>query len=286
MRSVRTLLSECIDYAGLFPPAALDLDATVTNYAAYRNGPDAWALGKLILPASKLRSFASQYPERARDWPLSAIVRGDFDDQTRSLLSTGSGVRVEAIECGPVPPSAIAKLAELVPEPATAFVEVQLGPDLEATIRAIAGAGMRAKIRTGGTSPDAIPAPEQVARFIACCLAHNVSFKATAGLHHAIRGAYALTYEQNSARAPMYGFLNVLLATALLAHGGDERTAISLLQESSLQALAFDDGGVRWRDQTIPGNALAAMRKNVMVSFGSCSFAEPMEELRSAGLIA
>ena len=55
MGAAEALLHGAIDYAGLFPPAGLDLEATVRNYAAYREGRDAWALGRLVLPASEAR---------------------------------------------------------------------------------------------------------------------------------------------------------------------------------------------------------------------------------------
>ena len=52
--SVRAFLSGLIDYAGLFPPAKLPLEQALRNYADYRSGPDAWMLGRFIVPAARL----------------------------------------------------------------------------------------------------------------------------------------------------------------------------------------------------------------------------------------
>lgn len=281
MSAIRSLLSDCIDYAGLFPPASLDLQKTVSNYANYRDSPDAWALGRLVLPVPTLQTVADHFPE-ARNWPLSLIVRGDLNEQTLSLLSTFAND--VAIECGPLPTQVIPVFARSLPDPAMVFVEADLSTDLAPTVAAIAGSGMRAKIRTGGLTSSAIPAPTLVARFIRCCIEHRVAFKATAGLHHATRGEYALTYENDSVCTTMHGFLNVLLASALLAEGADLNTAIALLDERSLCAFEIDQTEVRWRDHNFRTDALADMRKRVMLSFGSCSFSEPMDELRAAGL--
>lgn len=61
------LLRGIVDYAGLFPPASLDLASAVRNYDAYRRGPRAWMLGRFVVPASR----AGEVPA---DFPLSTIA--------------------------------------------------------------------------------------------------------------------------------------------------------------------------------------------------------------------
>src|SRR5690348_5036043 len=79
------------------------------------------------------------------------------------------------------------------------FVEMPGGEDLPALVGAAADIGVSAKFRTGGVTGDAFPPARQVARFLRCCAEHAVSFKATAGLHHPLRGQYSMTYEPNAA---------------------------------------------------------------------------------------
>ena len=61
MSALRALLSEVVDYAGLFPPAALPLPAVIKNYEEYVPSENNWMLARLILPADRLSEFATLY---------------------------------------------------------------------------------------------------------------------------------------------------------------------------------------------------------------------------------
>ena len=62
-----------VDYAGLFPPAGLDMRAAVGNYARYAAGPWAWALGRFIVPVSRLEELERAHKEHLRSH-LSELV--------------------------------------------------------------------------------------------------------------------------------------------------------------------------------------------------------------------
>ena len=123
-----------------------------------------------------------------------------------------------------------------------------------------------------------------LARFLVACLREDVSFKATAGLHHPLRGDYPLTYEPGSACSSMYGFLNLFLATAFLAAGLDEANARRLLEESDPAAVDIGAAQVSWRGHRLTFDHLAASRGSLR-SFGSCSFREPIDDLAARGLL-
>jgi len=122
-------------------------------------------------------------------------------------------------------------------------------------------------------------------RFLGTCLREAVPFKATAGLHHPLRGVYPLTYEPGSACGRMYGFLNVFLATAFLAAGLGEADAGELLEESDPDTLTFGAADVTWRSLCLPLDRLAQSRR-LLTSFGSCSFREPIDDLTLLGLLS
>ena len=151
-------------------------------------------------------------------------------------------------------------------------------------IMAVARCG-RAKIRTGGETADKFPASEIVVEFIRLCAASSVAFKATAGLHHPVRSLHRLTYQADSASTTMHGFLNVFLGAAFLRVGMDPRLAVELLNEQSASAFHFDPDGLLWREHRLGLDDISAARRGFAVSFGSCSFTEPVDDLRVLGLL-
>lgn len=285
MTAAQVLLCRCIDFAGMFPPASFDLEAAVERFRAYREGGLAWALGTLVLPVHRLTEFQERWPQYASQWPIAIVVKGDVEAQLEKLLQTASKVPPAAVECGAVSPDHLKVLIGLLPSSTTLYIEIDPMAEMDRAFVDLAAAGAKAKIRTGGLVDPAIPPAEHIARFIQCSVQHGVPFKATAGLHHAVRGVHSLTYEAESPRARMHGFLNVLLASALLSDRGTLEDAIELLEESSVHAFQFEEGHVRWRKWSFTVQQLAETRKNVMQSFGSCSFTEPLGDLQSAGFI-
>jgi len=224
-RAQEELLTHLIDYAGLFPPASLSMEEAVRNYDAYRRGEYRWMLGRFIVPAA-----------RWREVPL------DFQ------MSVLGDVPYEMIETKEI----------VEPNGRTVYVEGVPIPEL-------AKRGLRAKIRTGGVTPDAFPSVEVIARFIRECRDHRVPFKATAGLHHPLRCVKPLTYEPDAPTGTMHGFLNVFMAAA------KPDRAEEILRSSEI---SFDD---------VSADDIAVMRRTFAISFGSCSFEEPIAHLKELG---
>ena len=133
--------------------------------------------------------------------------------------------------------------------------------------------------------PDAIPDPADLARFIAACAAAKVPWKATAGLHHPIRAEQALTYEPGSPRAVLHGFLNVFAAAAFAGGGAPFPDLEAVLREEDAAAFHLDDHGLSWRHLRVSTDEVVRSRRDFASSFGSCSFAEPVADLRTLGVI-
>ena len=75
VESLRILLSDAIDYAGLFPPASLDMPAAAENFARYLNCEFRWMLGRFVVPAERLAELEKLLkPNRARGWRVTAPV--------------------------------------------------------------------------------------------------------------------------------------------------------------------------------------------------------------------
>lgn len=288
--SARALFASLVDYAGLFPPAALPLQATVAEYARARRAPEAWLLGRLVLPAARLADLATLLESEARDggWPVSALAGSDLAADARDVAAFNArrpaGAFVDAIETKATTLVEVEAALAALPADLVRYVELPPGEVTGALLAALRAHGARAKLRTGGVVPAAIPEPADVARFISACATAGVAFKATAGLHHPVRHERPLTYAGDAPRARMHGFLNVFVAAALACSGA----AVDLeavLREENPSAFRLDQDGVAWRQERVGTAQVAVCREAFAISFGSCSFSEPVEELQALGLI-
>jgi hypothetical protein len=256
----------------------------VEQYARYRSGPDAWALGRFVVPLARLDELAASINEAALDtdpWPCSVVAAADVDVSPGMVRSAPDRVRdrirIEALELRDTP-----GLRDRLPElanPVEVYVEVTPDDGLDGAVAAIGSAGARAKIRTGGVTPDAFPAATDIVRFLRTCHRHGVTFKATAGLHHPLRGEYRLTYDARSDSAIMFGYVNVMLAAALVLDGRDDDNVLAVLTERSPRAFAVNGDALHWRAATFDRALLERTRARFMTGFGSCSFREPLDEL-------
>jgi hypothetical protein len=280
--ALRALLSGIVDYAGIFPPASLDAGTAARNYHAYRSSDDRWMLGRFVVGIAKLpelRSIITTVRGKGEAWPVS-VVAPDAAAATSVLrLNDDTSARIESVEVKAGSVADIALISRAAPKTREVYVEVPLDASTPALLDAIAAAKLRAKVRTGGVTADAFPDPAEIVSFIRACLDRNLPFKATAGLHHPLRGNYRLTYDGQAATGAMYGYLNVFLATALMRHGLGDKEAAELLVESDPAAIIVEDQAIRWRDHSVDPESLKSVRARAATSFGSCSFREPVDEL-------
>jgi hypothetical protein len=245
---LKALLGNLIDYAGLYPPASLPLEIVLERYHCFMASPDGWILNRLVLRAPVPPAILS--PVR-----ISLVV----DD-----------------EPGPLPPQ-----VETLETKGTR--RLSLPTYCEAPLSEIAGAF--AKVRTGGLTPESIPPADHLADFLATAADRRQPFKATAGLHHPVRSVHALTYAQDSPRAMMHGFLNVFTAAAFAWHRAEREVLLDVLNETEADAFAFGSKSLEWRGRTLSMGQIADARRNFAHSFGSCSFEEPIGDLRALGLL-
>lgn len=250
--ALKTLLASVIDYAGIFPPAALATEAAVDNFERYRGSQHSWMLHWFVLSQAE-----------------SAKVPAGLMSSV-SLLSDTETKSVACVE------------AKGVVKSSGQAVYCEVAPDDVSALDAIKQAGSFAKVRMGGVKAEAFPSSQEVSRFILNCADRKLAFKATAGLHHPIRGEYALTYEPNAPRATMHGFINLLMAACLAWRG--ERNIEAVLNETDPRSFVFDESA-HWRSLSLTSAEIAEARTNFVHSIGSCSFEEPVAELQALGWI-
>jgi hypothetical protein len=305
--AVRAALTQLIDYAGLFPPAKLDMAAAVSEYTAERDGPFAWMLDRFIVPVSRLAELLEAPPEAAPT-ALTVIVDATGDsrrwlsriqwalDKVAEVSANEPLVRVEAIEIA-LPAlqtrretydAAVGQFAaarqqaglDAVP----AFVELPRDErwlsELDSALFAMARHGLGAKLRCGGATADAFPDVEEVSAFIDRAVReHRVPFKATAGLHHPIRR------RDEQLGVTMHGFLNVLAAAGFALTGKDVAYLQRVLAEEEAQQFSFSERGLSWNDEVLSIDDLRGTRERAFIAYGSCSFSEPTGDLQALGML-
>lgn len=234
------LLARLIDHAPMFPPASLSAQDAVAEDQRARASAHAFMLARLVWPASAVGSLP---PDREISLVLDA-------EATPGPKAVEARYRDDLSE--------LAGLADEV------YIEVGTGEALELRLDAIAAHGLRAKVRCGGA---AVPDVTELARFVRACRDRGLVFKATAGLHHAVR------------TNGDHGFLNLLAASVW---EGDEEAALG---ERDASAFALTESTFSWRDRTAAADELARSRAELLHSIGSCSFFEPVEELHALGML-
>ena len=292
--SVRILLTGIIDYAGLFPPSQVSMPEAVINYATYRNSNYGWMLGRFVLPAARLDELYESAREfLPRDgnnpWRLCALAGEDIYDTIRRIKyfnDRSPAIQVDVLEVKAATVSKIDNTVKALPEGLTAYFEVAMNEQFAELVSTLALRGQRAKIRTGGVTRQDFPTSREIIRFVRTCMAANVPFKATAGLHHPIRCFKPLTYESDAPQGTMHGFLNTLLMTGFARESYRVGVLEELMEEEFEEAFSFHENGIRWRDEHfLTLGHVERLRSKGMISFGSCSFDEPIADLRGLGLL-
>jgi hypothetical protein len=300
--SIRALLDQAIDYAGMFPPCSLPLEPALRNQASYVRSSEAWMLNGFVLPVGQfdaarqlLSEFGPHHPLRVaalgpkttkadiflEELKGVAIAIRSFSKSDNDLVSIShiemllpDGVDRATFREASVIVGALPVFWEAPPEKAEQTIAFLVRHNSDQRM-----ATFGYKLRTGGVTADAFPSSEQIARALAIAATHKVPIKFTAGLHHPIRQF------RDEVKTKMHGFLNVLGAAVLAGeYQWDADQAVITLEDEDPRSFSFTDDFFAWRDWKINTERLQGRRKFVR-SFGSCSFDEPHEDLRALGLL-
>lgn len=264
-----------LDDAAIFPPGNLPLAEAVQAHLAHGLAPHAGLVGPLVVSLADLPVLA----EATAALPVGSIelsvtvpspaVAGDLLDQVRRIraarpvaieLAVPADLRAEDV----VPALTVA-LGE--PRGVTVYVELPRDDRREPLLEELAATSYLAKIRTGGVRAELYPGETELAETVVGAVRAGVAFKATAGLHHAVRNTDPVTgFEQ-------HGFLNLLAATDVALAGAGSTEVAGWLAERD---------GHRLAERV---SALSPAARDAFRSFGTCSIAEPVAELGALGLL-
>lgn len=294
--ALRQLLAGVIDYAGLFPPAKLEMSPAVEEYVRHTKGPDRWLVSRFICPANRLSELAGVLRANpGTSMPLSVTGTGgpDIDSWETALESDakamtafeeefGARAPIEALEIRlPSYSDTLRVIRDLKAfESIQVFLELPWGDgqlDAMATIAEEEWIGVKG--RTGGVEAAAFPSVDQLASFLQQAVDLDLSFKLTAGLHHPVR------HYNDSVQTKMHGFLNALFATVLHdEHGLGVSEIAEILSDEDANSFVLTKDEIRWRELEADLELIEETRQ-LFVAYGSCSVDEPVEDLKSLGLL-
>lgn len=291
--TLKQLLSSIVDYAGLFPPAQLSMAEAIAAYHHARSSPHRWLLGRFVLPASRLPEFVTlleaDSDNSCSPWSLSVILSQNWAtelEQACQLQATNHDILISLFEVAPLPLTNLRLLCSRIPDGVSTFFELPWDSDIEAYLPLLHQFKVGAKLRTGGVTREAFPNSAQLGQRIISFAKAQIPFKATAGLHHPLRGQHRLTTAPDSASTTMHGFLNVALLSALAYQQNVSlNDAIALLEEPSIHPFHFTETTIYWRDYRLSLPELEQSRQEFFHSFGSCSMQEPIDDLQTLRLL-
>ncbi len=262
-----------VDDAAIFPPGDAPLHEATAAYGARTAGEGAELVGTFVLKDTDLplvRGFGG---------PLSVVVTGGAGQLAGPVgLCARLGLDLAGLEIAvrdlDDPAGNVRRVVAALRDVDTDVpVHVELphvahSASWFAAADEVAAAELRLKFRTGGLDASAFPAAHALARWIDAALDRETPFKCTAGLHNAVRHTGEDGFEH-------HGFLNVLVATQQLFDGATVDDAVMVLEQRDGATLV----------EAARELALAGARR-WFTSFGSCSVAEPLADLRTLGLVA
>lgn len=296
-------MSGLIDYAGLFPPADLNLKSSINNYSNYIRGSRNWMMSKFILPSSKISGLNDNLMKHFNsDFPLNlSLISSDFyldkveltslmDNFPGIVFCTGVESRIHEINQFESLYEKNRIVCSEFDRPIQTFYEIERNSNWENEVKQIVkqlsdlNKNYRLnhgfKLRCGGVEKNHFPSSQECAIAINLCRDYNVAMKFTAGLHHPMR------HFSESVGTRMYGFFNIFIGGMMsYKFQLNIESLLEILEDENANHFQFSDNGVSWKNFDLSQQELQKLRSEAFISYGSCSFEEPCEDLKNLGLL-
>jgi hypothetical protein len=314
--SFRIFADKLIDYAGLFPPAKLDLKTAFLNYLTYLNSPFNWMVSRFVIPVERLDELNNLIKSESVKVKnqISFSVLGRSNVATSKFLSYmsddikqisdfkkkfGDKAVTDVFEVPlPLELMVMPKVSRLLEffkaifdsfesglkSSTRIFLETKPDKNLPVLAQAIAAYNLNnsaegrligLKLRTGGVEASAFPHPDQIAFAIKTCSDSGIPMKCTAGLHHPLR------HYDESVKTRMHGFVNVF-GSGILSYTLDinQPLIFDVLMDENPSNFSFTEDGLVWENLKVFNEEIQEAREKLMISFGSCSLDEPINDLK------
>ena len=280
------LLWRLVDDAAVFPPGSASLAQAFTGHREHRQAWYADLVGVLLLPATELKDAAA-YLTEGEDIAIGVVADVPIAQLPQAIAGADRRMKIKQIEAavakrGEDPQPGLRALLSAVADHAAgladqdgdlkAYAEIPLTWGLLGALDTVTqaradGMPVAAKFRTGGLAAELFPTPMELAAVICACRDRELPFKLTAGLHHAVR------HTDPETGFVHHGFLNVLAGTCAAADGGEVADVAAII--GTTQPLTLMEAARTRRNQPRP----------LWVGYGTCSIAEPLDDLAQLGLL-
>lgn len=276
LNSFQAFHHSIIDYAGLFPPASLNLEQAVSDYLNYLSHEDQWMLGAFILPANKISALSNLLKSIPTSNPIpisliSSDLEKDIHEFHKFASDTDHEIHLSSIEIKE-------EHFKLHPSKNITYIEPTDLNNLTDILNIAQVNNLGIKLRCGGVKPSMIPSSLTVASVIENCTSRAIPMKFTAGLHHPFR------HHSDAHSTMLHGFINIFAATILSRKQQLNHSQINeILEDQCSKSFIFNEHGLTWNNLNISTEDIENLRQTQAHSYGSCSFTEPRQDLTDLG---
>ncbi len=302
IKSLKIFLNKLIDYAGLFPPANLNLNKALKKYREYIECDDSWIMSQFVIHLNdleniskddmeifndnfqldfsvlsenlendieKLNQFKNQFSNKVKFSGLETLIC-QSDDLYNLLTSTNITIQNNNLKL-----SSFFELSYDKNWLKGMFIAVKTISKFNKLNKTNFGF----KLRCGGIKANMFPDSNLVSNTILNCIKDNVPMKFTAGLHHPFR------HFDDNINTKIYGFFNIFIGAMLAQKYKFKCSQLNqiLLDENEYSFIFYEDK-IKWKNFHITNDEIKQFRKSQFISFGSCSFDEPREDLIKLGV--
>ena len=285
--ALNVLMTDLIEYGGLFPSAGQAMPEAIRHYAEYLGDEEGNWLGRFLVPVGRLKEFqeehARAFPEGgAQPWRLAVQAGLDLRADLASIAAFDPhGAVIDSIDIRVTGREEIVPALEQVPGSLMAYFEIGIRSDLEPMLARLGYFGGRAKVCIGGVDGEVPASASELARFLTACARHRIGFKVAAGYHQPFS---AVPAGEGAGGKHSHGFLNLLLAAACARDGAD-REEIEVLLREGPQGFDFSYDAVKWRERRLNCVQLQQARTRFAISYACSSLRKPIRVLQGMGLL-
>ena len=323
--ALKSLTKGLIDYAGLFPPASLDMENSYKNFLEYSKMDEGFMLGKFICPASRLNELTDEiakykYKKESR-FQISVLGTSgkDYDDffnnfysDVRMILEFNKKnplnfitntfeVKLPAEFADPAHRERLKEMigyVNFILEDEMNYemnVYYESFPNKDDVFLNIFTDALK-EYNTSKTDKGKVKAGIKLRTGGVEAKAFPTSEEIASVLKAAhdkqipFKATAGLHHPikkfNDTVKTDMHGFINVFSA-GLLLFGNDltKEDLVNIINEKHPENFIFTDNQFKWKEYEVSNPTIQRGRENFMTSYGSCSFDEPRDDLRVLGLM-